>query len=163
MVQPINTAVLEPEARALAKWVTFGIGQEVYGVPVLQAQEVLKVPEIAKVPGAPGHVLGIINLRGNVVTVLDMRRRLRLAERPLDDAARIIVVETGENVAGILVDRIEEVVELAADQLAPLPDVGDRDNANVLSGVAHLGEDMLILVDVDKLLSPEDWQALDAD
>lgn len=72
------------------------------------------------------------------------------------------MVETGENVAGILVDRVEEVMELGADQLAPLPGVGDRDNANVLSGVAHCGAEMLILIDVDKLLSPEDWQALDA-
>lgn len=162
MAQSINAATRQADAGAPAKWVTFGIDQEVYGVPVLQVQEVLKVPEIAAVPGAPGHVLGIINLRGNVVTVLDMRRRLRLAGRPHDDASRIIVVETGENVAGVLVDRVEEVVELAADQLAPLPDVGDRDNTNVLAGVAHLEQDMLILIDVDKLLGPEDWQALDA-
>lgn len=162
MAQSINAGMRQPDAGALAKWVTFGVGQELYGIPVLQVQEVLKVPEIAEVPGAPGHVLGIINLRGNVVTVLDLRRRLRLAERPHDDATRIVVVETGENVAGILVDRVEEVMELGADQLAPLPGVGDRDNANVLSGVAHCGAEMLILIDVDKLLSPEDWQALDA-
>lgn len=162
MARSANAVTRQADAGALAKWVTFGIGQEPYGIPVLQVQEVLKVPEIAAVPEAPGHVLGIINLHGNVVTMLDMRRRFHLDERPHDDATRIILVEMGESVGGILVDRVEVLIELGPHQFAPLPSSGHRNNANVLSGVAHIGEETLMPIDADKLLSPEDWQALDA-
>ncbi len=160
MNQPEQSLVRRTEVAAMEKWVTFGIEQEIYGIKVLRVQEVLRVPEIAPVPGAPPYVLGIINLRGNVVTVIDMRNRLRLGERAYNDQTRIIVVETRGQIAGILVDRVDEVIELSAENLAPLPNVGERENSRFLSGVAHRGDDVLILVDVDQLLSAEDRELL---
>ncbi len=160
MNQPEQSLVRRTEVAAMEKWVTFGIEQEIYGIKVLRVQEVLRVPEIAPVPGAPPYVLGIINLRGNVVTVIDMRSRLRLGERAYNDQTRIIVVETRGQIAGILVDRVDEVIELSAENLAPLPNVGERENSRFLSGVAHRGDDVLILVDVDQLLSAEDRELL---
>ena len=160
MNQPEQSLVRRTEVAAMEKWVTFGIEQEIYGIKVLRVQEVLRVPEIAPVPGAPPYVLGIINLRGNVVTVIDMRSRLRLGERAYNDQTRIIVVETRGPIAGILVDRVDEVIELSAENLAPLPNVGERENSRFLSGVAHRGDDVLILVDVDQLLSAEDRELL---
>ncbi|HEX4881081.1 MAG TPA: chemotaxis protein CheW [Porticoccaceae bacterium] len=160
MNQPEQSLVRRTEVAAMEKWVTFGIEQEIYGIKVLRVQEVLRVPEIAPVPGAPPYVLGIINLRGNVVTVIDMRNRLRLGERAYNDQTRIIVVETRGQIAGILVDRVDEVIELSAENLAPLPNVGERENSRFLSGVAHRGDDVLILVDVDQLLSAEHRELL---
>ncbi len=84
--------------------VTFRLENETYGINVMQVQEVLRVTEIAPVPGAPDYVLGIINLRGNVVTVIDTRRRLGLPSREPDEATRIVIIETGKHVVGIMVD-----------------------------------------------------------
>lgn len=162
MNQSEQSLARRAEVGAVEKWVTFGIEQEIYGIKVLRVQEVLRVPDIAPVPGAPSYVLGIINLRGNVVTVIDMRCRLRLGERAHNDQTRIIVVEIRGQIAGILVDRVDEVIELSADNLAPLPNVGERENSRFLSGVAHRGDDVLILVDVDQLLSAEDREMLAA-
>src|SRR3990167_9702858 len=86
-----------------SRWVTFRLADEAYGVNVMQVQEVLRVPEIAPVPGAPDYVLGIVNLRGTVVTVIDTRKRFGLAPKGADDATRIVIVEAHGEVVGILV------------------------------------------------------------
>ena len=94
------------------QWVTFMLEGEIYGIEVIQVQEVLRVTEIAPVPGSPDYVLGIINLRGNVVTVLDTRRRFGLPGHEITDATRIIIIESEDNIVGVLVDSVAEVVEL---------------------------------------------------
>ncbi|PVV09748.1 MAG: chemotaxis protein CheW, partial [gamma proteobacterium symbiont of Ctena orbiculata] len=93
----------------LIQFVTFILMDEVYGINVMQVQEVLRITEIAPVPGAPSYVLGIINLRGNVVTVIDTRTRFGLPTKEVDDASRIIVIESEKQVVGILVDAVAEV------------------------------------------------------
>ncbi|HEB77994.1 MAG TPA: chemotaxis protein CheW, partial [Methylothermaceae bacterium] len=101
----------------LIQWVTFQLGDETYGINVMQVQEVLRVSEIAPVPGAPDYVIGIINLRGNVVTVVDTRSRFGLPYKAPDDMSRIVIIEASEHVIGILVDSVAEVVELRADEI----------------------------------------------
>ncbi|MBI2783086.1 MAG: chemotaxis protein CheW, partial [Gammaproteobacteria bacterium] len=88
------------------KCVTFCLDDETYGINVLQVREVLRMTDIAPVPGAPDKVLGVINLRGSVVTVVDARKSFRMAARPVDEAARIIVVEVDEHVVGLSVDAV---------------------------------------------------------
>ena len=88
------------------QWVTYKLGEETYGINVMQVQEVLRHTEIAPVPGAPEYVLGIINLRGNVVTVIDTRSRFGLEPTDLTDNTRIVIIESDEQVVGILVDKI---------------------------------------------------------
>ena len=88
----------------ILQWVTFRLEEETYGINVMQVQEVLRISEIAPVPGAPIYVLGIINLRGNVVTVIDTRKRFGLNPHELDDNSRIVIIETDKQVFGILVD-----------------------------------------------------------
>ncbi len=95
------------------QWVTFQLEEETYGINVMQVREVLRYTEIAPVPGAPDYVLGIINLRGNVVTVIDTRSRFGLMEGEVTDNTRIIVIESERQVIGILVDSVAEVVYLA--------------------------------------------------
>src|SRR3990170_7687957 len=92
----------------LVQWVTFRLDNETYGVNVMQVQEVLRMTEIAPVPGAPDYVLGIINLRGNVVTVIDTRKRFGLELREVDDATRIVITEIEQQVIGMLVDAVAE-------------------------------------------------------
>jgi purine-binding chemotaxis protein CheW len=149
----IAQAVEDP----LLRWVTFRLAEETYGINVMQVQEVLRVTEIAPVPGAPAHVLGIINLRGNVATVIDTRRCFGLPSAEPDEAARILIVESGEDVVGILVDRVAEVVDLHASEIEAPPNVGGGEMATrLIQGMHSRGEELLILVDVHRLLSGDD-------
>lgn len=142
----------------LTQWVTFFLDNEKYGIKVMQVQEVLRMTEIAPVPGAPHYVLGIINLRGNVVTVIDSRKRFGLLDKEPDDATRIVIIESGDNVVGILVDSVAEVVDLRASEIESAPNVGTDESSKYIQGVSSQGKELLILVDVDKLLTDEEWQ-----
>jgi purine-binding chemotaxis protein CheW len=144
----------------LIQFVTFVLMDETYGINVMQVQEVLRVTEIAPVPGAPKYVLGIINLRGNVVTVIDTRTRFGLPPVEMDDASRIIVIESEKQVVGILVDAVAEVVELYESEIDVAPNVGTEDSSRYIQGVATREEGLLILVDLNKLLTDEEWQEI---
>jgi purine-binding chemotaxis protein CheW len=144
----------------LIQFVTFVLMDEVYGINVMQVQEVLRVTEIAPVPGAPSYVLGIINLRGNVVTVIDTRKRFGLPSTELDDSSRIIVIESENQVVGILVDAVAEVVELQEGDIDAAPNVGTEDSSRYIQGVATREDGLLILVDLNKLLTDEEWQEM---
>ncbi len=140
------------------QWVTFRLADENYGIAVMQVQEVLRITEITPVPGAPDYVLGIINLRGNVVTVLDTRRRFGLPPKEVDDVSRIIIIESGDQVVGLLVDSVAEVVYLRASEIESSPSVGNEESARYIQGVHSEDGELLILVDVNKLLTEEEWQ-----
>ncbi|MET0064946.1 MAG: chemotaxis protein CheW [Candidatus Thiodiazotropha sp.] len=144
----------------LIQFVTFILMDEVYGINVMQVQEVLRVTEIAPVPGAPSYVLGIVNLRGNVVTVIDTRKRFGLASTEVDDASRIIVIESERQVVGILVDAVAEVVELRENEIDAAPNVGTEESSRYIQGVATQEDRLLILVDLNKLLTDEEWQEI---
>ncbi|MES9929486.1 MAG: chemotaxis protein CheW, partial [Candidatus Thiodiazotropha sp. 6PDIVS] len=120
----------------LIQFVTFILMDEVYGINVMKVQEVLRVTEIAPVPGAPSYVLGIVNLRGNVVTVIDTRKRFGLPSVEVNDASRIIVIESDKQVVGILVDAVAEVVELSEDEIDVAPNVGTEESSRYIQGVA---------------------------
>lgn len=141
----------------LLQFVTFRLGDESYGINVMQVQEVLRVTEIAPVPGAPDFVLGIINLRGNVVTVIDARLRFGLPSKEPDDATRIVIIEAEQQVFGILVDSVAEVVDLARSDIEAAPNVGNEESSRYIQGVASMGDELLIVVDLNKLLTEDEW------
>ncbi|MDA9556835.1 chemotaxis protein CheW [Vibrio sp.] len=139
------------------QWVTFQLDNETYGVNVMQVREVLRYSEIAPVPGAPHYVLGIINLRGNVVTVIDTRARFGLSQGEISDNTRIIVIENEQQVIGILVDSVAEVVYLKSSEIDSTPSVGTDESAKFIQGVSNRDNELLILVDLNKLLTDEEW------
>lgn len=139
------------------QYVTFRLDEETYGIDVMQIQEVLRFTEIAQVPGAPDYVLGIINLRGNVVTVIDTRRRFGLADADITDASRIVVMESDSQVMGILVDSVAEVVYLKASEIETAPNVGNEESAKFIQGVCNKNGELIILVEFDKMLSDHEW------
>jgi len=145
---------------SVVQWVTFRLADEIYGINVMQVQEVLRVSEIAPVPGAPHYVLGIINLRGNVVTVIDTRIRLGLPTAEVTDATRIVIIESARHVVGILVDCVAEVVDLPTSDVESAPNVGNDESAKYIQGVASRDGELLILVDLNKLLTDEEWDEL---
>ncbi len=137
--------------------VTFRLDEEIYGINVMQVQEVLRVTEIAPVPGAPDYVLGIINLRGNVVTVIDTRERLGLGSKERDESTRIVIIEADKLVVGILVDAVAEVVDLRTSEIESPPSVGNDESSKYIQGVATRDGELLILVDLNKLLNDGEW------
>ena len=150
--------VAENKDDSIVQWVTFYLDNEKYGIKVMQVQEVLRMTEIAPVPGAPDYVIGIINLRGNVVTVIDTRRRFGLMDAEASDETRIVIVEADNNVVGILVDSVAAVVDLRESEVETAPNVGNDESSKYIQGVSSQGDGLLILVDVNKLLSDEEWQ-----
>lgn len=144
----------------ILQWVTFRLGNETYGINVMQVQEVLRYTDIAPVPGAPIYVLGIINLRGNVVTVIDTCQRFGLPPIEVTDNTRIVIIEADQQVIGILVDSVAEVVYLRSSEIESAPNVGNDESAKFIQGVANRNGELLILVDLNKLLSDNEWAEL---
>lgn len=137
--------------------VTFRLDYEIYGINVMSVQEVLRVTDIAPVPGAPSYVIGIINLRGNVVTVIDTRMRFGLQSKEMDDSTRIVIIEAENQTVGIVVDNVSEVVDIYANEIETAPNVGNDDTAKYIEGVVSRNDELLILVDLNRLLSDEEW------
>lgn len=149
-------------ADLVLQWVTFRLQEETYGINVMQVQEVLRYTEIAPVPGAPGYVMGIINLRGNVVTVIDTRARFGLAAGDVTDNSRIVIIEAERQVIGILVDSVAEVVYLKQSEVDTAPNVGTDESARFIQGVSNREGELLILVDLNKLLNDEEWEEINS-
>ncbi|ODC04137.1 chemotaxis protein CheW [Terasakiispira papahanaumokuakeensis] len=144
------------------QYVTFRLAEETYGINVMQVQEVLRYNEIAPVPGAPDYVLGIINLRGNVVTVIDTRLRFGLAPSEVSDATRIMIIEADQQVIGIMVDSVSEVVYLNQSEIETAPNVGNEESAKFIQGVCNKNNVLLILVELSKMMNDEEWAELAA-
>ncbi len=150
--------VVEP----VTQWLTFVLGNEKYAVKVMQVQEVLRYTPIAPVPGAPMEVLGIINLRGNVVTVVALRKKFNMPSTENDDFTRIMMMDVQGHIMGVLVDKVKEVVYLKDSEIESAPDVNNSnpETSIFIQGIAHVDNELHILVNLDKLLSAEDLELL---
>lgn len=152
----------KPSEDPILQMVTFCLDKETYGINVMDVQEVLRYTEISRVPGAPSYVLGIINLRGKVVTVMDTRQRFGLKSAEVHDDSRIVIIEAGRHVIGILVDSVSEVVYLRQSEIESPPKVGHEESTSFIHGVSNKNGELLILVDLSKMFVDEEWDAVDA-
>ncbi len=144
----------------LLQLVTFSTGDEEFGVDILKVQEIILPMAITKVPKAPEFVEGVINLRGKVIPVIDLRRRFGLKPKAQDKYTRIIVIEINQMIVGFVVDSISEVLRIPASTVEPPPAVVAGLESEYISGVGKLEDRLLILLDLDRLLSREDQEAL---
>jgi purine-binding chemotaxis protein CheW len=144
------------DANTVRQWVSFMLGDETYAVDVMKTQEVLRPVEITPVAGSPHFVLGVINLRGKVVTVIDARRRFNLPPSESMSDARIILVEVKEQGVGILVDRVGEVVQVSESQIESAPRVANGEMPGNIQGVTTRGDELVVIVDLDKLLTEDE-------
>ena len=140
--------------------VTFSIGEEEFGVDILKVQEIIRTMEITKVPRAQPFVEGVINLRGKVIPIIDLRRRFELASKTHDKHTRIIVIEMDVMIVGFVVDSVSEVLRIPASTVEPPPPVVAGMESEYISGVGKLQDRLLILLDLDKLLSTEEMEKL---
>ena len=142
-------------AEATEHLATFYLAREEYGVDVKQVQEIRRVAEITSVPRAPEFVRGVINLRGRILPVLDLRRRLGLGEVVVERASRIVVVRVKERLLGLLVDGASQVLKIPVSQVEPAPEEVVQKGGDYIRGVAKLADRLIILVDLERLLAQE--------
>jgi purine-binding chemotaxis protein CheW len=154
------------DTAALAgKYLTFTLGPETYGLEILKVQEIIGLMNITKVPQTPDHVRGVINLRGRVIPVVELRRKFNL--ETVEDTERtciiVVQVDTGESAVtmGILVDEVSEVVDISEAQLEPPPAFGASIDTAFILAMGKIGENVVVLLDVDRVLTTGDRTLID--
>lgn len=135
--------------------VVFSIGAELYGVGIDSVQEIVRVPDITGVPDAPDFLEGVINLRGRIVPVIDIRKRLRVKEAARTKLTRVLITENGSTV-GLLVDSASEVLKIQPDAIEGPPEMISAIGVEYITGVAKIDGRLIILLDIKKILSVED-------
>ena len=144
------------------KFLSFALGDEVYGLDIHKVVEIQRVRNITPIPGSPFFIRGVINLRGKVIPVVDLRLKLGIGEKDYDKNTCIIIINTEENsLIGLVVDTVLEVANLRANELLPSPEFGSSIKNEYLMAFGKLPDGtMLILLDIDKILSVEESQQL---
>lgn len=149
---------------SVVQYLTFAIDSELFGVDVGQVREVLELMEITRIPRAPEYVRGVINVRGNVVTVIDLRSRFGLASQDATVDTCIIVLEIeqgGETfVMGTMVDAVEEVIDLEADQVEPAPRFGTAVDTAFIGGIGKKDDRFIIILDINNMFSTEELEMI---
>lgn len=143
----------ETRSEELLQLVIFQLGEEEFGLDIMQVEEIIRIPDITRIPHSPDYVKGVINLRGKIITVVNLDTRFGMEQKVHDDNSRIIVAEVDENVVGIVVDSVSEVLRLPLSTLEPVPEIiSGKINANYLKSVGKLEDRMLILLDITKVV-----------
>jgi purine-binding chemotaxis protein CheW len=158
--KPTGTDETKRDLTALAgKYLTFRLGKEEYGLPVLKVREIIKLMDITQVPQAPAHVKGVINLRGKVIPVVDLRLKFGFEPQDYTERTSIIVVEVagaqGSILMGIIVDTVSEVLNVAADEIEETPSFGEHVRTDYMRGVAKVKGTVKILLDLDRVFAVE--------
>ena len=142
------------------KYLTFALADEEYGLPVLRVREIIKMMDITEVPQMPPHIKGVLNLRGKVIPVIDLRVKFALTQRDLTSRTCIIVVEvalaSGRVLMGIIVDHVSEVLNIEAGEIEQTPAFGDRVCTDYIKGMAKVKGTVKILLDLDRVLGTDD-------
>ncbi|HEY4144028.1 chemotaxis protein CheW [Pinirhizobacter sp.] len=150
------------QAMDATQYLTVNLANEEYGVDILAVREIRGWTPVTRIPQAPSYVLGVLNLRGAIVPVLDLRLRFGLVrEEYTATTVTVIVAVAGRNF-GVVVDAVSDVVDVEAAAVRPVPDMGTAVDTEYLKGLTSVGERMVLLLDVDRLLQPQDAQMLEA-
>jgi purine-binding chemotaxis protein CheW len=144
----------------LLQLVSFKIGEEEFGVDILRVQEINRLVEITKVPRSPDFVEGVINLRGKVIPIINLRSRFQMASKQADKDTRIVVVDIDGQVMGMVVDAVSEVLRLPRDTIVPPPEIATSIDSEYIQGVAKLDDRLLIFLDLSRVFSEKEKQAL---
>ena len=143
-------------SEALEQIITFNVGKEDYGIEIQMVKEVIRQREITRLPKAPAFVKGVINLRGDVIPVIDLREKFGLEEEEYTDKTRVIVVEVDRKSIGMIVDSVSHVVRLARDQIEPPPPLVGGVSGEFIRGVGKLGERLIVLLNINRILTIEE-------
>ena len=160
--EDINAAIGQASSEGeLLQLVSFEVGDEEYAVPILSVQEINRMMQITRVPQSPAFVEGVINLRGKIIPVVDLRKRFGLTELENSDDVRIIVVEVANRVIGFTVDRVNEVLRINSNIVEPPPSMVCGIDTDYVQGVGKLDDRLLILLHLEKLFSATEIAEID--
>lgn len=163
-MQPNNTQGTGDKAGADTtgnEFLAFTLGKEEYGIDILKVQEIRGYEAVTRIANAPEFVKGVVNLRGIIVPIVDMRIKFHLGEPTYDQFTVVIILNIAGRVVGMVVDSVSDVITLSADQIKPAPEMGTAFNTDYLIGLGTLDERMLILIDIDKLMSSSEMGLID--
>lgn len=144
------------------EYLVFSLGEEEYAIDILKAQEIRGYENVTRIASAPPFIKGVTNLRGVIVPIVDLRIKFNLDRVEYDGQTVVIVVNVSGRVVGVVVDGVSDVLSLTADQIKPAPEFGLSLSSDYLSGLASLEDRMLVLVDIDKMLSSEEMALVEA-
>lgn len=139
----------------------FRLGGEEYGVNILNVQEIQGYSETTKIPGVPDFIKGVVNLRGNIVPIVDMRIKFGLQSPEYDQFTVVIILRVLGRTIGIVVDGVSDVLQLAASNIQEAPELGSSIDTEFIEGLATVGDRMIILVDMEKMMSSRDMALID--
>jgi purine-binding chemotaxis protein CheW len=154
LTRPTDSAA--PAANGRLEIVTFTLGDEEYGIDIQKVQELRGYDTVTHIANAPAYIKGVVNLRGIIVPIIDMRIKFDLGEPTYDEFTVVIILNIGGRVVGMVVDSVSDVITLTPDQIKPAPEMGSAIDTDYLIGLGTLEERMLILVDIDRLMSSDD-------
>ena len=150
------------DAVPVLQQLTFDLAGEEYGVEILAVREIRGWSRVTRIPQTPAYLLGVLNLRGAIVPIMDLRLRFGLERESYGDSTVVIIVAIAERLFGIVVDAVSDVVDIDPAAIKPVPDMGAVVDTRYLKGLATHVERMVMLLDVEKLMRPEDVETLDA-
>ena len=151
-----------PFAGAAQEYLTFTLGAEEYGVDILKVQEIRGYEKPTAIANAPAFIKGVVNLRGTIVPIVDLRIKFDLAEPKYDQFTVVIILNVAGRVVGVVVDGVSDVAGLTAEQMRAAPDFSSSFDTQYITGLGTVDERMLILVDIEKLMSGADMALMDA-
>ncbi|MDD2706582.1 MAG: chemotaxis protein CheW [Verrucomicrobiae bacterium] len=150
----------DPLRASSGKYLTFFLGKEAYAIPVLKVREIIRMIDITPVPKMPEHIKGVVNLRGKVISIIDLRIRFHLSKADTTERTCIVVVEVqtpakDRILMGLIVDAVEEVLNIGKDDIEPTPDFGTRFSTEYILGMAKSKGTVKTLLDIDQIISAE--------
>ncbi|UYG00075.1 MULTISPECIES: chemotaxis protein CheW [unclassified Halomonas] len=161
MTQANSDAVLAAAEADNSEFLVFSLGEEEYAIDILKVQEIRGYENVTRIANAPDFIKGVTNLRGVIVPIVDLRIKFHLDNVEYGGQTVVIVVNVADRVVGIVVDGVSDVMTLTPDQIKPAPEFGVTLSSDFLSGLGSLEDRMLVLVDIDKLLTSEEMALVD--
>jgi len=160
------TSLAVAQSRAAAEeagreFLTFRLGAEEYGIEILKVQEIRGWEVPTAIAGTPEFIKGVINLRGTIVPIVDLRLKFGLEKANYDEFTVVIILSVARRVVGIVVDAVSDVVTLAPQEIRPAPEFGAAVDARFITGLGTLGERMLVLADIERLMTSRDMQLVE--
>jgi purine-binding chemotaxis protein CheW len=162
-VQAAQAVVERPVAEVEGReFLTFRLGAEEYGIEILKVQEIRGWEAPTAIANTPAFIKGVINLRGIIVPIVDLRLKFRLGTATYDALTVVIILSVARRVVGIVVDAVSDVITLAPQQMRPAPEFGSALDTRFITGLGTVGERMLILADIERLMTSADMQLVDS-
>jgi len=160
MDHELDNLLMNDEDTLKGKFLIFSLGSEDYGIEIRHVTEIVGIQSVTPIPELPEYVRGVINLRGKIIPVIDVRLRFKKPTREYDDRTCIIIVEIKDLFIGIIIDRVSEVVSIPEEEIAAPPDLNNSFHNKYIKGIGKLGNSVKLLLDCEKLLSEDELESL---